>query len=258
MCCFTGRVETVSNTKIFVRARGERQVVVYEMSYAAPAELAMVLPIPVVPGSPENAVEFIDLSECPIFFFELSLAFPRGAEYEGLTITRDGEAGAKTLEVHDVGSYEASFVPRPEDFARLDERFRLPVPLWLTLRDYADWGFAVFKLKPTASVAPLHPIAFEFPRRDTDRLFFPTLHIHDGALDETAQFDHILYCQPQPAHQWHLDEWEEGREIVGRKVRCPEARLIESRDTCWRARLYGKRENRDTWLGKGAVLPASR
>ena len=46
MCCFTGKVEEVKNTRIFARL-GERghQVIIYQMSVNAPQDLAMVLPI---------------------------------------------------------------------------------------------------------------------------------------------------------------------------------------------------------------------
>lgn len=36
---------------------------------------------------------------------------------------------------------------------------------------------------------------FEFPTRHPDRLFFPTLHIHDGAVKPFARFAHTLYAQ---------------------------------------------------------------
>ena len=49
MCCFTEPVEKVSDTSIFARAYGGRQLLVYSMAYAAKSDLAMVLPIPVVP-----------------------------------------------------------------------------------------------------------------------------------------------------------------------------------------------------------------
>ena len=50
----------------------------------------------------------------------------------------------------------------------------------------------------------VHPMAFEFPRRAPAALFFPTVHIHDGEVHETAMFDHRLYCQlgAAPAKGW--------------------------------------------------------
>src|SRR5262245_34777453 len=132
MCLFTLEVDDVSDTNIFARAVGDRQILVYEMSYASQAELAMVLPIPVRPGSPEDAVRFVSLDHCVDFFADIARAFPResfiGSSIETLSLGEVTERPA-TLEVHDVGAYEASFVPAVADFGRLDERFRLPVDI---------------------------------------------------------------------------------------------------------------------------------
>jgi len=157
--------------------------------------------------------------------------------------------------VQEVGAYEASFVPRPMDFGRLDERFRLPAELWVELNNYADWGFAVFQLRET-KLAEVHPMAFDFPRRDK-RLFFPTLHIHHGKLEKRAEFDHTLYCQPAPSLNWHLKEWEDSRDPVAKYVHCAEAlKLFDGGFPAWRAVVRGMCENRDTWIGKGETLPA--
>ena len=37
-------------------------------------------------------------------------------------------------------------------------------------------------------------MAFDFPRA-AKKLFFPTVHIHDGKVHDKADFDHALYCQ---------------------------------------------------------------
>ena len=259
MCCFTEAVEKVSDTSIFARAHGPRQIVVYSMAYAAKSDLAMVLPIPVVPDSPEDALRFISLEKCPQFFDELRAGFPAryeigtGAMLGGLD---EAETVERTLQVHEVGAFEASFVPRPEDFGRLDERFRLPAEIWLELNRYRDWGFAVFKLKPT-ELARVHPMAFEFPRRDRKRLFFPTLHVHHRRLEKSADFDHTLYCQAEPALNWHLGEWEDSAHPAGQFVHCAEAaKLFDLEYPCWRVFVDGLRENRDTWVGSGETIPA--
>ncbi len=254
MCVFTGPVERVSDTSIYARAAGPRQVLVYGMEYAASRDLAMVLPIPVPPGTAEEAVQFLNLENCPHFFSNLQSGFrDDDADVGGMLSAVETEA--PTLVVHDVGSYEASFVPSPEDFGRLDERFRLPAQLWPELGRYRDWGFAVFKLKPTAG-AWVHPMAFEFPRRDMERLFFPTLHVHRGCLDSSAVFDHALYCQVEPAMNWHLQEWDDSNGPASSFVFCEEAaRLMDLQAPCWRVVLEGERENRDTWLGAGEVVP---
>lgn len=257
MCCFTLDVEQVAGTRIFARMRAPgRQLLVYQMHYAAREPLAMVLPIPVVAGAGDEAVRFIDLEACPDFFDELRFGFPDRRHNLEATLSLDDEVVEQaTLQVHDVGAYEASFVPRPQDFARLDERFRLPLDLWLHLKSYADWGFAVFRLKPT-TLAQVHPMAFEFPTRHPDWLFFPTLHIHHRRVPALAEFDHELYCQPEPAMNWHLHPWAESSGPAREFVRCAAALdLLDAGFPCWRATLRGQRQNRDAWLGRGADLP---
>jgi hypothetical protein len=259
MCLFTGDVTHVSDTNIFARGADDRQILVYSMDYAADSPLAMVLPIPVVPGSPEGALRFISLENCGDLFGELRNGF-RSEEEQMLGDARDMLGGVteapRTLEVLQVGAFEASFVPRPEDFGRLDERFRLPAEIWLELKHYRDWGFAVFKLKETRR-AHAHPMAFDFPRRDPSRLFFPTLHLHHRRLDRYAAFDHTLYCQPEPALNWHLQQWQESDDMAQGFVECAEAQpLFDLFQTCWRVQVSGKRENRDTWLGRGETIPA--
>jgi len=257
MCCFTELVEKVSDTSIFARiVRGNRQIVVYGMSYAAKQELAMVLPIPVTADAPEDAVRFIDLEDCPGFFAQMRDGFLQpdritlGGDDLGAVITEK-----RTLRVHDVGAFEASFVPTPADFGRLDARFRLPVPIWLHLNHYRDWGFAVFKLKPTA-LARVHPMAFEFPTRDAARLFFPTLHLHGKALEARAEFDHTLYCQPEPAMSWHLESWRDSEGPASEFMLCEAGRALVDLDfPCWKLDIEGLRENRDTWVGAGEVPP---
>ena len=77
MCCFTLPVEHVADTCIFARAEGAVQTLVYRMTYAAEQPLAMVLPLPVPPGSPEDALEFVDLESCADFFAQMEKLAPR-------------------------------------------------------------------------------------------------------------------------------------------------------------------------------------
>src|SRR5207248_7445223 len=111
--------------------------------------------------------------------------------WQGRALPHSASKSDGLLNVVDVGSFEASFVPTIPDFERLDERFRLPTGTWDQLPQYKQYGFTVFKLKPGAKV--IHPMAFEFPRAAPARLFFPTVHIHDGKVHDTATFDHALY-----------------------------------------------------------------
>jgi hypothetical protein len=274
MCCFSQPVEFVSATSIFARGANGSQFLVYSMRYAASGDLAMVLPLPVPPNPPEDAVRFINLQRYPSFFDDMARGFPRI-----MTLLRSAgmikslSEDAPKLEVHEVGDFEASFVPRIADFDRLDERFRIPGEVWDQLPAYKDFGFAVFKLKGSpgglAGLArrlfrgsrksrQVHPMAFEFPRRNPDLLYFPTVHIHDRQVHRHAAFDHMLYCQPTAAQEDHLEGWEESDRTAGTFLDADRTEGIVLPDqSCWRRPLEGWRENMDTLIGKNGVTPAA-
>jgi hypothetical protein len=260
MCCFSLPVKVVSDTSIFARRVNGRQFLVYSMTYAAATDVAMVLPLPVPPGPPENAVRFINLAHYPTFFDDMAKGFPPSmrAMSLGLPLTFP----APKLRVHDVGSFEASFVPQLDDFDRLDARFRIPRDVWDRIPEYRDYGFAVFKLKRSslwghAWPRRVHPMAFEFPQRHVNRLYFPTVHIHDQAFHADAHFDHALYYQSaQPADD---DLWPGQRSATPASefVDLERARgIVASNEHCWRVILRGRLENKDYWLrSDGAPTP---
>src|SRR4051812_7997630 len=209
MCCFSQPVEFVAGTNIFARPARAGQYLVYSMTLKTGSDLAMILPIPTPKASKEDAVTFINLEKYPDLFDDLRAGFP---EPRPAGRAKDDAptplAAPPKLKVVEVGSFVASFVPTVKDFSRLDEQFKLPEGTWDKLPRYKDYGFAVFKLKKGEQ--KVHPMAFEFPRADERKLFFPTVHIHDGKVHDQARFDHVLYCQgadtgmrwtesPQPA-----------------------------------------------------------
>ena len=144
MCIFSQPVEIVSDTKIFARIDGDSQFIVYSMTYSASQELAMVLPIPVPENPSDDAVDFINLQTYPNFFDDMNSGFPARLDR---SLNLEEPLRAAVLEVHDVGDFEASFIPTISDFKRLDTRFRLPDHIWSELPIYSDYGFAVFESK---------------------------------------------------------------------------------------------------------------
>jgi hypothetical protein len=259
MCCFSRAVPFVGATKIFARDDDDgRQLLAYSMDVEIDEALAMVLPLPVPNASVEDAVRFIDLSAYPKFFDDLAAAFPptfmpapRGGAFQGVAI-------AGPLKVHDVGDFEASFVPRVADFARLDPRFRIPPALVSELPAYADYGFAVFRLKPLRGFfgkrkrQTVHPMAFSFPRRDERAIFFPTVHMHDGSVPEDASFDHALYGQLSPLLD-ALVGWTRSTASLGTHVDASRARGLVSADAHGlMTPLLGVMPNVDTWLREPA------
>jgi hypothetical protein len=256
MCMFSTYVPWVASTSIFARTTDRRtQRLAYSMSFAAVGELAMILPLPVPPGSGEDAARFIDFSRYPSLFDDLERAFadprPPSRSRSLQSVPRPAR-----LVVHDVGDFEASYVPTIADFVRLDERFRLPHGLWDRLPVYADYGFAVFKLKgAAASGAPgeaakqqLHPMVLEFPTRSPDRTFFPTLHVHDEAVHPRATFDHALYVQGSPTASSTFG-W---RQSLGPALAFVDVAktqgLVLGDELCYRREMRGAFANADVWV----------
>lgn len=196
MCCFAQPVLSVSDTNLFARLSGSgKQFLVYQMKFESEEANAMILPLPVATPAEENSVEFISLEKYENFFDDLNKGFP---EITPRSLSRSQDAAgavnsAKKLEVHHVGDFVASFVPTIDDFSRLDKQFVIPKESWDKIPQYSDYGFAVFQLKERKGKP--HAMAFEFKSRWPNKIFFPTVHIHDGQVHKREQFDHALYCQ---------------------------------------------------------------
>lgn len=275
MCCFSRPVPYVAGTRIFARLAGARQRLAYTMSFAAAEELAMVLPLPVTPGAGEAAVHFVDLSGYRTFFADVESGFPLFMlpAAKGGPAWRSPAPARPRLVVHEVGDFEASFVPTPADFERLDPRFRLPERVLGELTSYRDWGFAVVQLRRSMTglwarlrrrKQTMQPLALEFPTRDPERLFFPTLHVHDGEVHAQAAFDHTLYWQlppgaPAPAPDDGPIALGAPMAVSGPAGRFVDveraAGLVDGDLPCHRRVMLGRLPNQDTWI---AVRPAGR
>ena len=255
MCCFSNQVDHVSDTQIFVRGSNGSQFIVYSMRYAAPADLAMVLPIPVTPNPAEDAVRFISLAGYREFFHDMRRGFPDHS-HEGATLQRAGRPlGRTVLAVHDIGAFEASFVPRMDDFVRLDPRFRISPDVWAKRPVYRDYGFAVFKLKGTTAALHVHPMALEFPRRHPELLFFPTLHVHDNEMHENAVFDHTLYVQADSGETRNRG-WQRTSGKASEFIHVHRTNdVVDGRTFCWRIPVQGRLANRDLWVRTGEKGP---
>ena len=245
MCCFSRPVQSVSRTRIFCRfTEVDLQAVVYAMTIEAAEDLAMVLPLPVAPARRQDAVTFVNLEGYPRFFDHLHNAFPQ-PKLQSLSFGGPPAAGnARTLKVEQVGSFEASYVPGIEDFARLDERFRLPAGTWEKLPRYADYGFAVFKLKPGKQ--KIHPMALTFRSRSPGTLFFPTVHIHDGKVHDREDFDHTLYAQGWTNAVISGLDWEESPGAARGSIEIDKTKgLVWADGHIYRRTITGTHKNED-------------
>lgn len=218
----------------------------------------MILPVPVPADAGEDALRFIDLSGWGLFFDALDRCWTRS---EMLSLAPRSEPAP--LPVVQVGSFEASYVPSIADFVRLDPRFRLTDEVWRALPIYKDWGFAVFRLR--AGAQQVHPMGLEFPRRVSDAVYFPTVHVHDGRVHATANFAHTLYLQGlqrprrltdvlgfrQP--KWRTPALEAPnlpRAVVGPRLAAILERIVDLDAPIFRVDVHGSQSNADVWLAE--------
>lgn len=249
MCCFSQPINDVSETNIFAKMDiAGIETVVYGMTLDTPAEVAMILPIPVKRDTGEDAVQFIDLSGYPTFFKDLDKGFPKPPPLPN----RGGPVGKapmappppEELKVQKVGSFDASYVPTVADFSRLSKQFRLPPGTWEALPQYSNHGFAVFKLRKGR--LEVHPMAFSFPSATPRTLFFPTVHIHDGLVHEEAEFDHALYCQRGTSIK-SMSQWVESPGLAKSFVDVEKTKeIVLPENHVYRKKLRGVLKNTDT------------
>lgn len=246
MCCFSGPVEDVAATRIFARmASPGRQILAYEMVFAAASPVAMILPLPTPPSSAETDVRFISLERYPGLFEDLYEAF-MWSDGRPRSVVVFGEP--ETLEVQVVGAFVASFVPTLADFTRLDPRFRIPPGTIDRVPGYSDYGFVVFQLGAATQPSRVHPMAFEFSTRDPEQLFFPLLHVHDGQLHAEAAFDHVLYAQGLRTHRL----FEHSDKPLRENIYDAHAQLVLDLDAPFsRREMIGTLPNRDEWARLG-------
>lgn len=192
MCIFSQAIRHVWDTLIFARHSGKgTQFLAYQMQYKSDVPNAMILPIPVALPAREDSVKFINLEEYRNFFDDLDSAFPYIGDRPKSAMYNP--ASGRPLELQEVGDFVASFVPTLKDFSRLDPQFVIPKETWDQIPGYKDYGFVVFQLN--RKIYDPHPMAFEFETRETEKLYFPTVHIHDGEVHAKEKFDHRLFMQ---------------------------------------------------------------
>jgi hypothetical protein len=254
MCCFSVQPKTsllgglfakkvhVSKTNIFARMTTPGvQALAYGMNLETSRAVAMVLPLPVRQGAGEDAVHFIDLHEHPRMFDELAELFVISAPLSR-GYGPSPQSARPRLVVHQVGMFVASYVPTRRDFDRLDPQFRIPAVLFDAIPEYGSYGFAVFQLAP--GKVTVHPMAFTFPTREPKRLFFPTVHLHDGTFSATAKFDHALYYQHPRCDQ--LGQ-RFGDDLSSYMKPETYGDLLEERPLLRRT-LHARLPNQDTWI----------
>jgi hypothetical protein len=91
-------------------------------------------------------------------------------------------------------------------------------------------------------------MALRFPTREPGALFFPTVHVHDGNVSESAAFDHTLYAQLSPL-LGALVDWSPSTAALGTVVDGARAKqLVDGPAGGWSTSIIGTEPNRDVWL----------
>ena len=213
------------------------------MQYSATQPLAMILPLPV--RKDICVSDMLKFEKIPSNVFS-GLKHSFRPKVRGLvSLARSLGKDIEFLAVHQVGSYEASFVPEPDEFSRLDPRFRLSSSLMDQLGCYEDYGFAVFQLRLGTEVS--HPMGIRFESRFDDRVFIPTLHVHDNSLPDSAEFDHTIYCQlPSDESRFaKIKGWGKSNYCPS-KDRVPDC--VNTSRKVFRKEISGMQPNTDTWF----------
>jgi hypothetical protein len=89
-------------------------------------------------------------------------------------------------------------------------------------------------------------MAFEFERSDPERLFFPTVHVHDGQVHETAVFDHALYAQFGPRRGPGDAGWGQSDGPLAHRVNALRANgTVDATLHCYKRTVRGRSRNED-------------
>ena len=87
-------------------------------------------------------------------------------------------------------------------------------------------------------------------------LYFPTVHVHDRQIHPSADFDHMLYCQPDSDTTEYLERWEMSHQPASDFIDVERTEgIVDSSRHCWRLSLQGMLENKDTVVGEGGTTP---
>ena len=199
MCILSDEVRTVAKTQIYISASSDnqRQLTVYANQVDSVNKWnSMILPVPF-----PSSIEFVNIEKYANFFTDLNNCFSdMNRLYASANLTRSAPSNfSRTLEIFEVGSYEASIVPTIADFQYVDPSFQLHtnIQLLTMLKQYytENFGFIVCRLKQ--GMHTYHPFAYTHKLYKPNVLFTPTRHYHvhgkDTVHTDTADWDHEIY-----------------------------------------------------------------
>jgi len=204
MCIFSGSVKEVSKTKILVSqvfpakiidardktGRSRRfkkpigkplQLTVYQnsvqlsrnpMDASGRPNTAMILPFP-LRSDRKNRVQLLNMENYEGLFDDLESVFSQRVVLSKAYTLSDNQS----LDVYNIGSYQASIVPNFDSLDKVDTIFNVVPDVKQLLKQYygRGFGFVICILKNSAK---FHPFAYVHELRMDGKFFVPTRHFH--------------------------------------------------------------------------------
>lgn len=199
---FLGPVKSFSAVKMFARdGEGGRQYLIFGAEVDAGEKAVAVLPLPVAPRTTEEDVRFFDFEAYPNFFLDLDTGFPGGIAEPRPPGSAQQQAGQPQPDPPPVATMKRRYFPDRAAWAESEEFAFESNGMFDAGKQYADYGFVVCLIP--AGRQRLTPLAFDFPRKKPNGLFFPLAA--EGKQGASAQ----LYAQPSPGST--LREWAESK-----------------------------------------------
>lgn len=203
MCIIADEVESVKATHILVAKSGpNQQLTVYSNKVATNVDNVMLLPVP------SDEVEFLDFTGYTDIFVKLQTLFRRRNTF-GMEMYGDSNDNYRSLKVHKVGSYLASFAKNLGELEHIDKKVfsTLNLQLLELMHKYykpteivPNFGFIICKLNKGPQYE-YHPFAYRHKMYNDNTLFIPTRHVHIhnnnfvNKIDrEEEHWDHKIYA----------------------------------------------------------------
>lgn len=145
-------------------------------------------------------------------------------------------------------SRHVELVSNTNIFARSSNQGRQFVVYSMSNQTKEDLAMILPKLKEgeAKKQQKVHPMAFEFPRANPKKMFFPTVHIHDSKVHPEAEFDHTLYCQTTGGESLPMMDWVESVHLASQFLKIDKTEgIVDGKSHCHVRAVRGKRKNED-------------
>lgn len=239
MPVFSQRPNGIADLTLFGCTREGRQSLAVSLRISAATDLALIVPVPVTPGATETDVRLLSTDGSQSLFDSLASGFVGSAERPHRQDAEEADA-PRTVRYAAAQAMRAYYVPSIADFDQVGPHLRFPEAALASRPEYASYGFYVFEL-PAGQDVRIVPMAFDFPTRHPEAVYFPTWYGDPTWMPEEGHRDITVYTQ--------FGErlgWQETRETATRFVNAGASRgLIAPDRTVQRKILFGDGNNED-------------